>query len=83
MVDNQAGGESTIQQLGKQTLEINAKHPIMVSLLKMSESNAEVADLVAEQVFDNALVSAGLLDDARSQVPRLNNILDKLLKSHQ
>ena len=34
---------------------------------------------VAEQVFDNALVAAGLLDDGRSMLPRIHKLLERLV----
>jgi len=30
------------------------------------------------QVFNNAVVSAGLMDDARSMLPNINKLLEKL-----
>ncbi len=38
-----------------------------------------IAKLVAEQVFDNALIAAGLLEDSRFMLPRLNDILEGIL----
>ena len=38
-----------------------------------------VAKLVAQQVFDNALIAAGLVDDPRAMLSRLNNILEAAL----
>jgi len=32
-----------------------------------------------EQIFDNALIQAGLVDDSRSMVPRINKILERAL----
>jgi hypothetical protein len=36
---------------------------------------------VAEQVFDNAMVAAGLLDDSRVMLPRLNQLIERLVKA--
>ena len=36
----------------------------------------EKAKLVAEQILDNALISAGLLDDATPMVARLYKLLE-------
>jgi TNF receptor-associated protein 1 len=69
-----------VHKLGKQKLEINADHPIIVSLNELRNSRPEMAGLVAKQVFDNALIAAGLVDDAREMVPQLNKILEGLLK---
>ncbi len=52
----------------------------MVNLFEVRKSNEALATLVAEQLMDNALVAAGLMDDARSMLPRLNEILAATLK---
>lgn len=62
----------------RQTLEINTSHPVIVQLNTLRESNPAYAVLIAEQLFDNALVAAGLLDDPRTMLPRLNRLLEVL-----
>ncbi|KAA0159063.1 hypothetical protein FNF28_06000 [Cafeteria roenbergensis] len=69
------------QVLPRQTLEINPSHPVIVALHKQRASQPSVAKAVAEQVFDNALVAAGLLDDARSMLPRLNALLSTVMNA--
>lgn len=69
------------QVLPRQTLEINPDHPVITSLYRQRESQPSVAKAVAEQVFDNALIAAGLLDDARSMLPRLNVLLSTVMTS--
>ena len=49
-----------------------------------SRSKGEIADealatKVAEQVHDNARVAAGLLDDPRPMLKRLNELLEQVL----
>eukprot|EP00607_Mallomonas_marina_P007335 CAMPEP_0182419894 /NCGR_PEP_ID=MMETSP1167-20130531/4234_1 /TAXON_ID=2988 /ORGANISM="Mallomonas Sp, Strain CCMP3275" /LENGTH=560 /DNA_ID=CAMNT_0024595041 /DNA_START=430 /DNA_END=2112 /DNA_ORIENTATION=- len=61
--------------LPPQVLEINPSHTIMRSLFLTRSSNPQVAALVAEQLLDNALIAAGVVDDARSMLPRLNELL--------
>eukprot|EP00392_Amoebophrya_sp_AT5.2_P015689 g15905.t1 len=61
------------------TLEISAKHPIMKTLFSIREQNAEVAKLSAELLFDNACIAAGMLDEPRSVLPRLNKILETMV----
>lgn len=79
MVDQVNAGKYT--EVPPQTLEINPSHPIVVNIFHAKNSgNEELSILVAEQVFDNALVAAGLLDDPRSMIPRLNDILKQTLK---
>jgi TNF receptor-associated protein 1 len=63
----------------KPNLEINPDHAMMGRLNAMRQSNAELAGEVAEQIFDNALVAAGLLEDPRAMLGRLNGLLEKLL----
>lgn len=68
-------------QLPPQILEINPSHPIMKQLAQAREGDAAaVAAQVAEQILDNALIAAGLLDDPRGMLPRLTNILRAALK---
>jgi len=68
-----AGHQET---LPKQKLEINPNHPVMQKLLKLKDTNPELAKLVAGQVFDNALLAADIMDNPRSMLGRLNKILD-------
>jgi molecular chaperone HtpG len=60
-------------------LEINPDHPMIARLEKSRHSDAALAQQVAEQIFDNALVGAGLLDDPRAMLARLNSLLEKVL----
>jgi TNF receptor-associated protein 1 len=63
----------------KQDLEINPSHPIMNRLEKMRHADAGLASKVAEQVLDNARVAAGLLEDPRAMLKRLNELLEQVL----
>lgn len=64
------------------TLEINLSHPIMTKLSSLVSSNPKLAELVAEQVMDNAMVAAGLIDDPRSMISRMNELLTIALEKH-
>ena len=46
------------------------------------EPEPEVAAKVATQLFSNALISAGLLDDPRTMLPNVNDLLAEVLKAH-
>ncbi|MDQ3623912.1 MAG: molecular chaperone HtpG [Verrucomicrobiota bacterium] len=72
--------EATASLDTKPDLEINPEHPMMVRLEKMRHAHADLAQEVAEQVLDNALVAAGLLDDPRTMLARLNSLLEKVLQ---
>jgi len=66
--------------VAKQNLEINPRHNIIVRLDKMRGSDAILATKVAEQVLDNARVAAGLLEDPRVMLGRLNDLLEQVLE---
>jgi TNF receptor-associated protein 1 len=77
MVDQQAGTHS---ELGKQKLEVNPDHPIIKNLFMAKDSDPELAKMVIEQVFDNALIAADILDSPRTMLQRINSILEASLK---
>jgi molecular chaperone HtpG len=60
-------------------LELNPDHPMIVRLHQTRSASPELAQQVAEQIFDNALVAAGLLEDPRAMLARMNSLLEKLL----
>ncbi|CAD7930183.1 unnamed protein product [Amoebophrya sp. A25] len=61
------------------TLEVSAKHPVIKTLYSIKQSNADVAKLSVELLFDNACIAAGMLDEPRSVLPRLNKILETMV----
>ena len=63
----------------KPDLEINPSNSIMMRLGKIRETDADLAEQVAEQVFDNALVAAGLMEDPRAMLGRMNTLLERVL----
>jgi molecular chaperone HtpG len=64
----------------KPDLEINPNHAMMARLNKLRENDASLAGQITEQILDNALVAAGLLEDPRIMLTRLNGLLEKLLE---
>lgn len=67
-------------KLMEPVLEINPRHPIIRKLCTVRESDPELAKMVSNQLFDNAITAAGLMDDARSMVTRINDLLAKALE---
>jgi molecular chaperone HtpG len=63
----------------KVELEINPRHPLVKKLAEAKDSNPELAKLVALQLLDNALIAAGLLEDARDTVSRMNKLMEKAM----
>jgi TNF receptor-associated protein 1 len=57
-------------------LEINPRHAVIKRLAETQSAAPEKAKLVAEQILDNALISAGLLDDPTRMVARLYKLLE-------
>ena len=62
----------------KVNLEINPRHAVIRKLHAMRTADADKAELVAEQLLDNALIAAGLLEDPSRMVARLNKLLESV-----
>ena len=71
---NKDGAQSPLRV----NLEINPRHAVIKRLSELQSSAPEKAKLVAEQILDNALISAGLLDDASGMVKRLYKLLESV-----
>lgn len=62
----------------KVNLEINPRHAVIKKLHAMRAADADKAELVAEQLLDNSLIAAGLLEDPSRMVARLNKLLESV-----
>jgi len=62
--------------------EINANHPIMSKINSLRSTNPKLAMLVTEQLFANAMVSAGLVEDPRTILRSMNDLLIEALEKH-
>ncbi len=71
---NREGADSPLRV----NLEINPRHAVIKRLFETHTANPERAQLVAEQLLDNALISAGLLDDPTTMITRLNKLLESV-----
>ena len=60
-------------------LELNPSNPIVTRLATVRDTNPDLAGLLAEQVLDNALLSAGLLDDPQAMIGRMHRIMEQAL----
>lgn len=76
----QSFSEEERYRLLEPTLEINPDHPIMAKLAQLRSSEPELARKLAQQVFGNAMVTAGLVDDPRKVTSELNDLLTALLQ---
>lgn len=64
----------------KHDLEINRRHAVIVRLNTIRTTNGPLATKVAEQLLDNAKVAAGVMEDPRIMLARLNELLAEVLK---
>ncbi|CAB9496311.1 shock protein 75 kDa, mitochondrial [Seminavis robusta] len=60
--------------LPKKHVEINPAHEMIVEIDMIRRRHPEMARLLAEQVYDNCLINAGIMEDSRSMVNRINQI---------
>ena len=65
----------------KVKFQINPSHAIIHGLYKLLEKDEPTALLVANQLLDNALASANLLDDPREMIARSYQPLEKITSS--
>jgi TNF receptor-associated protein 1 len=63
------GGTSPVR------LEVNPAHPLIAQLNALRTSGSDLAPLVAQQILDNSLVAAGFLEDPRTMVNRIYDLL--------
>jgi TNF receptor-associated protein 1 len=69
---NKDGGEAPV----KVNLEINPRHAVIKHLAAAKAASPEKATLIAEQILDNSLISAGLFEDPSKMVARLYKLLE-------
>ena len=63
----------------KPDFELNPDHPLVVSLEKTRHTDAALAGQITEQIFDQSLAAANLLDDPRSMLARMTALLGTLM----
>lgn len=62
----------------KVVFEINPRHNLVKGLSKLHQSDPDTAGLITEQILDNALLSAGLLDEPQRIIERTQKLMEKL-----
>jgi len=63
----------------KPVLEINPRHALVKKLATLRTEKPEIAALVAQQLVDQAMLSAGLVEHPQQLATRMNEILEKIL----
>ena len=64
--------------MSKATLEINPRHAVIHGLHQLIENDNDTAQLIAQQLTDNALLTAGLLENPHQMSSRMNQLIEKL-----
>ena len=62
----------------KVVLHINPRHELIKNLADLRDGNPDLAKTITEQIFDNTLVEAGLLEDPKKMLGRVYDLLGKL-----
>jgi len=88
LVDAEGAPEQSVQrvyqmmdksfEIPKKVLELNPRHPIIAGLAALSAEDARFT-LIAEQVFEDALLVEGLHPDPVSMVGRIQDLIARLL----
>lgn len=72
MMNQEMPGEAAV------SMEINPRHKLIKHIWSLKSTNEELAKKVIQQILDNALISAGLLDDPREMVARGYELLGQV-----
>ncbi|HSO08482.1 MAG TPA: molecular chaperone HtpG [Desulfoprunum sp.] len=67
-------------ETSKKNLEINLKNPLIKRLADLQQSDEEFAVDVARQIYDNAMIQAGLVVDPLVMVERNYKILNRAVR---
>ena len=62
-------------------LEINPRHTLIKNLAELRDSDSELAGMIADQIYDNAMVAAGFHEDPKEMVGRIYEILERVSSS--
>ena len=74
----QGAPEEQLAMGGKKDMEINPASPLIKKLADLRVNNEEFARDIVEQIFDNAMIQAGLLVDPQQMVNRNYRILEQM-----
>ncbi|XP_072170714.1 heat shock protein 75 kDa, mitochondrial-like [Diadema setosum] len=74
--------EEEKMQLLQPTLELNGSHPIVKKLYNLKTSDPDLAKMLAEQIYDNGMIAAGLVEDPRPMLNRLHAFMEKSLEKY-
>ncbi len=70
-----------LQEFGAKNLEINSRHPLIKGLAELRKKDEPFAESVVQQIYDNAMIQAGLMVEPRTMVERSYQILARVVQS--
>merc|ERR1719247_3801868 len=79
MMKSMMQGQDSPQQTMPVTLEVNPKHHLITTLAMVRETNLAVARVSAQQIYDTAMIAAGMIEEPKVLLPRLNKLLEVCL----
>ena len=68
--------------VGRKALEINPSHGLVRGLAALRLKDEAFATMAVEQIYDNALIAAGLVSDSRGMVNRMYQILERAVQGN-
>ncbi|MCI5224295.1 MAG: molecular chaperone HtpG, partial [Candidatus Electrothrix sp. AR4] len=74
----QGGGDNPMAMAGKKDMEINPSSPLIRKMADLRVKDQDFAKDVAEQIYDNAMIQAGLVVDPQQMVNRNYRILERM-----
>ncbi|PIE60142.1 MAG: molecular chaperone HtpG [Desulfobulbus propionicus] len=72
-----SGQEGGPMMASKKDMEINGSSPLIKQLASTRETDEEFAGIIVDQIYDNALIQAGLIIDPMEMVNRNYRILER------
>jgi molecular chaperone HtpG len=73
-----SGKDNPMMMAGKKEMEINPASPLIRKMADLRTKDQDFAKDVAEQIYDNAMIQAGLLIDPQEMVNRNYRILERM-----
>jgi len=74
----QASGQETgLGMQSKKDMEINGSSPLIKKLVELKDNDTDFAGIIVDQIYDNALIQAGLVVDPMEMVSRNYKILER------
>ncbi|KAF0093386.1 MAG: molecular chaperone HtpG [Puniceicoccaceae bacterium 5H] len=59
-------------------LDVNPRHPLIKQLHRLRQEDVDLAGMIADQIYDNSMAAAGFVEDPRSMVNRVYDLLGRL-----